>query len=96
MKALNNLDKEKIISIVIVGKRYHAANCQTFFSSQAFLTVKRNDKPEIIKIYIKGTGGNNQYIYDMFKYIGLTKDDLYKYRIAFTDTVSDVQRKKDL
>lgn len=60
------------------------------------MTVKRNDKPEIIRIYIKGTGGNNQYIYDMFKYIGLTKNDLYKYNIAFTDTVSDVQRKKDL
>lgn len=96
MKALNNLDKEKIISIVIVGKRYHAANCQTFFSSEAFLTTKQNNKTEITTIYIQGKGGNNQYIYDMFKYIGLTKDDLYKYRIAFTDTVSDVQRKKDL
>ena len=96
MKALNNSDKEKIISIVIVGKRYHAANCQTFFSSQAFLTVKRNDKPEIIKIYIKGTGGNNQYIYDMFKTLGITKKDLYKYNFVIGGTVSDVQRKKDL
>lgn len=96
MKALNNSDKEKIISIVIVGKRYHAANCQTFFSSRAFFTVRRNDKTGIINIYIKGTGGNNQYIYDMFKTVGLTKNDLYKYNIAFTDTVSDVQRKKDL
>lgn len=36
MKPLNNSDKEKIISIVIVGKRYHAANCQTFFLVKLF------------------------------------------------------------
>lgn len=96
MKALNNSDKEKIISIVIVGKRYHAANCQTFFSSEAFLTTKQNNKTEITTIYIQGKGGNDQYIYEIFKTLGITKKDLYKYNFVIGGTVSDVQRKKDL
>lgn len=96
MKALNNLDKEKIISIVIVGKRYHTTNCQTFFSSEAFLTTKQNNKIEITTIYIQGKGGNDQYIYEIFKTLGITKKDLYKYNFVIGGTVSDVQRKKDL
>lgn len=43
------------------------------FSSEAFLTTKQNNKTEITTIYIQGKGGNDQYIYEIFKTLGITK-----------------------